>query len=90
VAWCYCWDAHGAPEEGVEIHIRAARGGGGGNAYTVAAAIAVSDGNGVAAVEIPRDATLEFIATRGRRGVSARFQGVDADSLELPAILGRP
>jgi hypothetical protein len=90
MAWTLCVDANGAVLEGVEIHIRAARGGRAGRAYTQVAATAVSGADGLAMVEIPRDPTLSFVAKRGRGEAAAAFVGVDADTLELPSVLGRP
>jgi hypothetical protein len=89
VAWCYCVDAHGAPDPGVEITIYAISAGADGTAFTPAPMVAIADAQGLATVEIPRQAGMTFSARRGQ-GRSATFVGVDADSLELPAILGTP
>jgi hypothetical protein len=83
-------DANGNPLEGVEIHIRALRGGASGKSYTQAIASGVSDDTGLVSIEIPRDATLRFSASRGDRGPSVDFAGTAETSLELPAVLGLP
>jgi hypothetical protein len=87
VAWCHCYDQHGAVEEGVVISIQMLGGGSDGSAHDSALATGTSDANGLATVEIPRGAALRFHARRGR-GRWIAFGGADADELALPAVLG--
>ena len=86
-AWTMCYDEHGAPEADVPITVRLY---GTGTATTSAwdsAAITVnSNAEGLASLSLPRNAGLRFQVRRGS-GPWIKFSGVDAETLELPAIL---
>jgi hypothetical protein len=87
-AWTYCYDENGNARPGVSIEIRAhgpERALYGAFANTVAHT--VSDANGVATIMIPRVAGLAFRARR-EQGQWVTFNGVNADTLRLPALLG--
>ena len=91
LAWVRCFDEHGAIEPGVTITLRLTsvpRGGGTG-AYDATPVVAVSGLDGIASALIPRGADLTFSGWRAG-GSPVRFQGVDADVLELPAMIGKP
>jgi len=89
-AWTMCYDEDGAPEEGVVIQIKCVGTTMQSGAYDTATRQLVSDATGLAAGNIPRGASLSFRARRGPVGRTAMFSGADADTLELPSMLGRP
>lgn len=90
VAWTMCYDEHGAAETGVVIQIKLVQPAGAGLALDGAVVEAVSDGDGLVTVAIPRGAGLRFSARRGSVGAWTPFNGVDADTVALPALRGSP
>lgn len=89
-AWVYCYDTAGAPAAEVSIQIRMDSSGGSGSAYTGEIAEYVSNQTGLVTAEIPRGAGLRFSARRGAMGKWIIFNGVDAETLSLPSLLGTP
>ncbi len=91
VAYAYCYDANGTALEGVIITIQviATTTTGGGAAYSGITVTAVSNALGVASVEIPRGTHITFRAKRGN-GRWMQFTGVDADTVQIPYIVGHP
>lgn len=87
-AWTQCYDEAGLPEEGVTITITCTKSTDGG-AFDATPVTLTSDGDGLAAGPIPRGAGLTFTARRGS-GRPVRFTGVDAETLELPPLVGAP
>lgn len=87
-AWVYCVSKGGTPQSGIPITIRAV---GVGSAASVAiesgVVSAVSDAAGLATLLIPRVAGMRFAVRRGV-GEWIPFSGVDADTLQLPAMIG--
>lgn len=88
-AWALCYNGAGVAEEGVSISVKLVSATGSGSAYDKEVITATSDANGMAALAIPRGDTLRFSARRGT-GAWVTFSGVDAETLELPALLGNP
>ena len=88
-AWAMCYDSAGVVEEGVSISVKLVSATSGGSAYDKAAITATSDAAGLVSLAIPRGADLRFSARRGS-GPWTAFSGVDAETLELPALLGNP
>lgn len=87
-AWAACYDEHGVPEVGVSIDIKlAGTGAVTGSAWDGKLISIVSNAQGIASAPIPRQVGLRF-ACRRNHGPWVTFTGVDADSLELPAIIG--
>lgn len=84
-----CYDAAGALAEGVRIYIELASSTASG-AYAADPVMLVSNAEGLAAGPIPRGDGHRFRARRGMTGKWVPFAGVDADRLDLPAILGDP
>lgn len=90
-AWAMCYDATGAPEEGVEVSIKIVSAtGAGGAAYDSVIASGESNVDGLVQIPIPRGAGLLFAARRGAVGRWIWFRGVDADTLALPRMIGSP
>lgn len=89
-AYARCWNANGAPAEGVTVTIQLLKteSGSAGDAYSSTPATSLSDQDGLAVVLIPRDANLTFQARRGTTGKWIKFDGVDAETMELPDLLG--
>ncbi|MDF9393859.1 MULTISPECIES: hypothetical protein [Methylococcus] len=87
VALAYCYDVHGAAVAGVEVVIRMRDAVGSKGAYSAQVMKALSDANGIATLEIPRNPKARFDVRRGA-GPWVEFSGVDADSIELPAVIG--
>lgn len=92
VAYALCLDPYGAVEPGVTVYIRQRAGGTAGYAYDAEPATGVSDGDGLAAIAIPRDAALQFEAWRGRESRTSKilFSGVDADTVAIGPLRGSP
>lgn len=91
VAYAYCYDENGAPLEGVTVTIQIATTSmtGGGAAYSGAVVTATSNSDGLASVEIPRGTHITFRARRGN-GRWMQFAGDDADTVQIPYIVGQP
>jgi hypothetical protein len=89
-AWCMCYDESGAPEEGVALQIKCVGSTMATGAYDTTVRTLTSNVDGLASGLIPRGASLLFEARRGTRGRYVRFSGVDADTLQLPTLLGTP
>jgi hypothetical protein len=89
-AWAMCYDEDGLPEADVEILIQCVSASGTAAVFDGATVTLKSDGNGLAAGPIPRNASLKFTARRGESGKRVRFTGADAVSLALPALVGTP
>lgn len=89
IAWVMCYGPSGAIESGVTISIFLTKTTEGG-AFDAAAAVLISDENGLAQGPIPRGAGHTFKARRGTNGKLYAFAGVDADTLALPTLLGSP
>lgn len=89
-AWIQCLDENGAVEEGAKIDVRLKRAESGATVYSYDTAVASAESNasGLAYVAIPRSASLVFEARRDN-GPWVEFDGEDADTLQLPIILGR-
>lgn len=86
-AWTMCYDEHGEPEADVPITVRLYGTGTAATSAWDAAAITVnSSAEGLASLSLPRNAGLRFQVRRGL-GPWVKFSGVDAETLELPAIL---
>lgn len=87
-AWTVCYDEHGVAEAGVSIQVKLYAGiQGPGAAYDGATLTATSGANGVASLQLPRNAALRFKCRRGT-GPWIAFSGVDAETLELPLLIG--
>jgi hypothetical protein len=88
--WTRCWDEHGVPAADVEIHVQLLKteAGSSGDAYSTVPVVGVSNEAGIATVFVPRGAGLKFQARRGSSGRWVKFDGADADALELPELLG--
>ncbi len=86
-----CLDQYGNPEAGVKVNIRlVGEVKGAGVAYDTAINSVISGSDGWASTTIPRQAGLRFQALRGDPDAGGRwstFYGVDAESLQLPAIM---
>lgn len=89
-AWTICYGPDGAPEQGVVITITAIKAAAGDGAFDSTPVTITSDATGLAQGQIPRGAGLGFTAKRGTTGTPVRFSGVDAETLELPTMLGAP
>lgn len=89
-AWVTCHNEHGAVESGVTITIKVIGASGAGGAYDAAPAEGVSDEDGLAQIAIPRGTGLRFAARRGASGQWVKFDGVDAETLALPRLIGMP
>ena len=88
IAWCRCWDEHGDAEEGVLIEVQLVSvPKGTGDAYDTAIASASSNADGLASVSIARGDGFKYL-TRRNGGQWKAFTGVDADSIELPDLMG--
>lgn len=87
IAWAYCYDVHGALAAGIEVVIRMRDAVGSKGAYSAQVVKALSGANGIATLEIPRNPKARFDVRRGA-GPWIEFSGVDADSIELPAVIG--
>lgn len=88
MAWAMCYDQDGELEEGVTITITCIRTTQDG-AFDAAQITLTSDANGLASGAIPRGVGLKFTAKRGN-GNSVQFWGADAETLQLPPLLGTP
>ncbi len=89
-AWGYCYDANGDLAPGVAIQIwmdPARRAAAGHGAYSDEVLTAIADEDGLAQIDIPRGASLRFLMRR-RAGVIVAFSGADADTLQLPMVVG--
>ena len=90
VAWVRCWNAHGQPRAGVKISLGLKNlSGRSGEAFSQNVVSALSNAEGIASLIIPRGDDLVFDAWR-EGGPPVIVTGVDADQLELPALLGKP
>jgi len=89
IAWTMCYAPNGVPEKDVVITITAIKSVSGG-AFDATPVTITSDINGLAQGAIQRGAGLRFTAKRGTTGALVRFSGVDADSLQLPSLVGAP
>jgi hypothetical protein len=87
VAWAYCYDAHGAPTANIEVMIKLLDAGAAKGAYAAQVVKALSNAAGIAILEIHRNPLARFHVRRGA-GPWVEFSGVDADSIELPAVIG--
>ncbi|MGI2326057.1 MULTISPECIES: hypothetical protein [unclassified Methylococcus] len=87
IAWTYCYDVHGALAAGIEVMIRMRDAVGSKGAYSAQVVKALSGADGIATLEIPRNPKALFDVRRGS-GPWIEFSGVDADSIELPAVIG--
>jgi hypothetical protein len=86
-AWTMCYDEHGLAAENVEIAVQLyATGAVATSAWESTPILAYSNADGLAAVSLPRKAGLRFQVRRGS-GAWVSFSGVDAATLELPAIV---
>jgi hypothetical protein len=86
-AWAACYDEHGLPEAGVTLTVKlCATGTATGAAFDGATMTAISNDSGIASLSLPRNAGLRFQVRRGT-GPWVKFSGVDAATLELPAML---
>jgi len=88
--WVRCYDKAGELAQGVEITVKAKAVTGTGSAYDATPVTLVSDANGLASGFFPRGANITYEASRGQSSKSVAFAGVDADSLEMPSVLGKP
>jgi hypothetical protein len=85
-----CFDEHGVVEQGVAITIElvSVRRDEASGAYDRTPIPAVSGSDGWASALIPRGTFLGFKANRNG-GAPVRFDGVDAEVLDMPAMLGQ-
>ena len=86
IAWAYVWDKSGNPIAGETLRLWL-DGGTGHGAYAKDKQTAVSNSDGVAYFEIPRNADLRFSYQR-ENGPVVRFSGVNSETLELPMVIG--
>ncbi|MDG4549863.1 MAG: hypothetical protein P9F19_01430 [Candidatus Contendobacter sp.] len=82
VAWTMCYDEHGAAETGVVIQIKLVQPAGAGLALDGAVVEAVSDGDGLVTVAIPRGAGLRFSARRWTEVLRATWLGRRLDAVQ--------
>lgn len=86
-AWCYVYDEHGALDADVTISVAMLTTSGTVGAYSKVIATAVSNSSGVASVVIPRGTHLQYTVRRGN-GDPVQFAGVNADTLQMPSVMG--
>lgn len=86
-AWCMCYRGDGtlASNIPVEIWIEGA-GKGGHGLFSSERRTVTADESGILSFAIPRNTLLRF-ALQAANGQKVSFQGVDADTLELPIII---
>ncbi len=89
-AYIRCLDSAGAVESGVIVHIQMVRPkpAATGYAFSGDALEGESDGDGIAAILIPRAPGAIFRAWRGDTGRQITFAGVDAETVAIPDLLG--
>ena len=86
--YTYCYDADGDPVSGVKIYVKLLKTTqSGSGAYTQTTLSSVSNGSGVASLLVPRGSHLRFQVKRAD-GPWVDFNGVDAETLQLPSFFG--
>jgi hypothetical protein len=85
-AWCYVYDKAGALADGAKITVSIYSVTGTHGAYSSLIGEALSV-DGVASLSIPRGAHLKFNVRRGN-GLPVQFSGADADTLQMPTVVG--
>lgn len=90
VAYCVCYDGNGDPEKDVIISIRMVKSSETGVSYDSAAVTGTSSVDGLVSIEIPRGTGNTFEVSRSGLSRPVRFPGVDAETLALPSVLGKP
>lgn len=87
--WSMCYQPDGTIEEGASITIRCIKTDSANSTFDNTPITIVSNAAGLASGAIPRNPRLTFTAQRGD-GKIVTFWGADADSIELPSLLGKP
>ena len=86
--YVYCYDKNGAVEADIPVYIRMRSSTLPGAAYSASTITVTSGVDGLASALVPRGASVEYAAKR-QGGQWVEFAGADADTLAMPAMLGR-